>query len=296
MRTTTTLALLTGAALFASGSARAAPAACTMEGLSGLHVADVTIASVRSVAAKDGVPEHCLVEGAVTTRGDRAPDGRAGFQLQLPVVWQKRFLFMGVGGNGGSFIPSANAVDRAAALGKGYATAITDTGHQGRNTDASWVVDASGKRDAAKTVDFFHRAAHQVTVAGKKLVEAYYAGAISHAYFDGCSTGGRMAMMEAERYPTDYDGVIAGAPAMDYRSLLGSCGDAEGAVLLARGLHSGHVAAGGRRGHPGLVRRGRRGEGRADPEPGALFVQAGDDAVQDGRAGRLPDGPPGRRR
>lgn len=221
MRTTRLLALLSGAALITGGPVRAATAACTVEGLMALRVSDVTIASARPVAGKDGVPEHCLVEGAVTTRGSGAPDGRAGFQLQLPGAWQNRFLFMGVGGNGGSFIPSANAVDRAAALGKGYATAITDTGHQGRNTDASWVVDASGKRDAAKVADFFHRAAHQVTVSGKRLVEGFYDGAIAHAYFDGCSTGGRMAMMEAERYPTDYDGVIAGAPAMDYRSLLG---------------------------------------------------------------------------
>lgn len=221
MRITITLALLTGTALFAGGSARAAPAACTVEGLAGLRIPDVTIGSASPVDAKDGAPAYCLVQGAVTTRGSAAPEGRAGFQLQLPAVWQNRFLFMGVGGNGGSFVPSANAVDRAAALGKGYATAITDTGHQGRNTDASWVVDAAGKRDAAKAVDFFHRAAHQVTVAGKRLVEGFYAGAIAHAYFDGCSTGGRMAMMEAERYPTDYDGVIAGAPAMDYRSLLG---------------------------------------------------------------------------
>ncbi len=225
MQSTTRLALLTGAALVATvvatATAQAATTACTVEALTALHVPDVTVQSAHPMPAKDGVPEHCLVDGALTTRGSGAPEGRAGFQLQLPAAWQNRFLFMGVGGNGGSFIPSANAVDRAAALGKGYATAITDTGHQGRNTDASWVVDAAGKRDQARATDFFHRAAHQVTVAGKQLAEAFYAAPIAHAYFDGCSTGGRMAMMEAERYPTDYDGIIAGAPAMDYRSLLG---------------------------------------------------------------------------
>ena len=69
-------------------------------------------------------------------------------------------------------------------------------------------------------VDFLYRAAHDVTVTGKKFVQAYYAAPVRHAYFDGCSTGGRMAMMEAERYPADFDGIIAGDPAMDYRSTL----------------------------------------------------------------------------
>jgi feruloyl esterase len=65
-------------------------------------------------------------------------------------------------------------------------------------------------------VDFFYRAAHDVAVAGKAFAQAYYAAPILHAYFDGCSTGGRMAMIAAEHYPDDYTGVIAGDPAMDY--------------------------------------------------------------------------------
>ena len=69
-------------------------------------------------------------------------------------------------------------------------------------------------------VDFEYRAAHDVAVTGKALAQAYYAEPVRHAYFDGCSTGGRMAMMEAERYPADFEGVIAGDPAMDYHSTL----------------------------------------------------------------------------
>ena len=202
-------------------AAHAAPAACAPDAITALRIPGVTIAAASAVPATPAIPEHCLVRGSVTTTGAGAPDGQAGFEMRLPATWQQRFLFLGVGGNGGSFTPSANAVDQAAALGKGYATAITDTGHQGRNTDASWVIAPDGKRDTAKITDFFHRAAHQVTVTGKALAEAYYGAKIAHAYFDGCSTGGRMAMMEAERYPTDYDGIIAGAPAMDYHSLLG---------------------------------------------------------------------------
>ena len=140
--------------------------------------------------------------------------------IQLPDVWKQRFLFMGVGGNAGTLRPSVNALDHAAALGKGYATAVTDTGHVGNGTSADWVRNADGSRDAAKVTDFLYRAAHDVTMAGKQLAQAFYDAPVQHAYFDGCSTGGRMAMMEAERYPTDYDGIIAGDPAMDYDILL----------------------------------------------------------------------------
>ena len=212
--------LLAAAVLALGGSgAVAAPIGCTLEALAALKIPDVTIVSAKPIPA-GAIPEHCLVEASVITRGGGAPDGRAGMQLQLPTSWKQRFFFMGVGGNAGNFSPSANAVDRNSALGKGYAMAITDTGHKGDGRTADWVIGPDGKRDDAKVADFFHRAAHSATIAGKRLTEAFYAGRIARAYFDGCSTGGRMAMMEAERYPTDYDGIIAGDPAMDYRSTI----------------------------------------------------------------------------
>ena len=208
---------LAGSAL-ASLPARATP--CTPEALGALHVPDVTISDAHPVAATAATPAHCRVEGSVVTRGEGAPDGSARFALELPDAWQHRFLFMGNGGNAGSLVPSINATDRAEALAKGYATAMSDTGHGGGTFNAAWVLDPQGHRDQAKVTDFFFRATHDATEAGKHLVQAYYAAPIAHAYFDGCSTGGRMSMMEAERYPQDYDGAIAGDPAMDYRSNL----------------------------------------------------------------------------
>ena len=83
----------------------------------------------------------------------------------------------------------------AASLGKGYVTAVTDTGHVGNGTDASWVRMPDGRRDEAKVTDFLHRAAHDVALAGKQFAQAFYGTPVQHAYFDGCSTGGRMAMM-----------------------------------------------------------------------------------------------------
>jgi feruloyl esterase len=117
-------------------------------------------------------------------------------------------------------MPAVNATDHAKALGTGYAVIVTDTGHTGNGTDANWVRRPDGSRDEAKIADFFYRAAHDVTVAGKEFAHGYYTGPVQHAYFDGCSNGGRMAMMEADRYPTDYDGIIAGDPGMDYNSAM----------------------------------------------------------------------------
>jgi feruloyl esterase len=125
---------------------------------------------------------------------------------------------MGVGGNAGRLVPAVNETDKASAPGKGYATIVTDTGHTGNGTDANWVVGLDGKRDTVKVADFFYRAEHDVTVAGKQFAGAFYSEPVKHAYFDGCSNGGRMAMMEAEHYPADYDGIIAGDPGMDYHS------------------------------------------------------------------------------
>ena len=203
----------------ATTSALAAPA-CTADALNALHVPDVTVTEAASVVAAGTTPAHCDVRGTVATHGEGAPDGSAKFAMQLPDAWQQRFFSMGVGGNAGRLVPAVNATDQASALGKGYAVIVTDTGHTGNGTDANWVIGPDGRRDQAKIVDFFYRAEHDVTVAGKHLAEAYYAAPVQHAYFDGCSNGGRMAMMEADRYPTDYDGIIAGDPGMDYNSAM----------------------------------------------------------------------------
>lgn len=211
---------MTALAVLLAGSTSAALAhpECSADAMNALHVPGVTVASASPVAASDTTPAWCNVQATIVTRGEGAPDGSARVALQFPDQWQQRFFFMGVGGNAGTLMPAVNATDRLSALGKGYVTAVTDTGHVGNGTDASWVRGPDGKRDEARITDFFYRAAHDATEGGKALARAYYAEPVQHAYFDGCSTGGRMAMMEAERYPTDFDGIIAGDPNMDYRA------------------------------------------------------------------------------
>jgi feruloyl esterase len=207
--------------LIATSDAQGAPATCTVAGLSSLSVPGVRISSATSRVGSPLAPDHCDVLGSVATSGEGAPPGSARFELKLPTKWNGKFVFWGVGGLAGGLSPSVTLADRIAATAKGYATAVTDTGHKGAGTDASWALIKPGVPDEAKLADYYFRAVHDVTLAAKSLVKGYYGDPnIARAYFDGCSNGGREGLIEATRYPDDYDGVIAGAPFMDMRSIL----------------------------------------------------------------------------
>jgi feruloyl esterase len=204
------------AALFLAVSANlpAAAADCTSAAIGALGVANMTITSATVVPAAAPNPEYCDVKGSVATSGEGAEAGSANFEVMLPANWNGKFIFNGVGGLAGNLNSSANPVDKALFLARGYATAITDTGHD--SSSATWEYSAPGQPDTPKIVDYFYRAVHEVTVASKDLVKAYYhAGAIRRAYFDGCSNGGKMGLIEASRYPNDYDGIISGSPWLD---------------------------------------------------------------------------------
>jgi feruloyl esterase len=112
---------------------------------------------------------------------------------------------------------AANATDTAEALGLGYAVVNTDGGHEQDPTtpDPTWLLLAPGVPNTPAIIDFFYRAVHDTALVTKRLAEDYYAGRIAHAYFDGCSTGGRQSVMEGDRYPEDFDGLIAGDPIID---------------------------------------------------------------------------------
>lgn len=211
------------------GMALAAPAAhaataCKVGEIEGLGVSGLTVVSATAVPASGATPAYCDVVGQLNTSGGGAPPGSAGFELQFPDNWNRKFLFYGVGGLAGATYAdiSANPADRQGALVQGYATAITDAGHLAGGTDASWALLAPGRPDRAKLADYYFRATHQVTVAGKRLTQGFYGQAVEAAYFDGCSNGGRQALVEATRFPGDYDGIIAGDPFFDIRSIIGA--------------------------------------------------------------------------
>jgi feruloyl esterase len=217
----TSIGLALAAALPAAS--HAASANCSAAALNAAGVPGVTVLLAVDVPASSANPEFCDVQGTLATSGEGAPAGAANFELQLPVTWNQKFLFWGVGGLAGSTYAdfAANPVDYYEALFKGYATAITDEGHQAGNTDAAWALVSTGVPERAMLADYYDRATHEVTGASKALVRAFYgASSIAHSYFDGCSNGGRQAMVEATHFPDDYDGIIAGAPFMDIRTII----------------------------------------------------------------------------
>ncbi len=228
---------LVALAAAASAALGAAPAmalmpSCNVATLNSLEVPNVVIVAAIDTPAKNGTPEFCDVFGTLKTTGFGAPDGLAKFEMNLPINWNHKFLLKGIGGFAGASIiafGSDNPVDASEELPKGYATALSDTGHTGVGhdpgdftgivTDARWALNPDGTPDEAKLTDYYFRATHEMAVAGKQIVEGFYDGKLQRSYFDGCSNGGRMAFQEASRFPEDFDGIIAGDPFMSIRSI-----------------------------------------------------------------------------
>jgi feruloyl esterase len=141
-------------------------------------------------------------------------DSKISFEVWLPEKeWNGRLLGSGNGGFAGSF----SYQQMAGYLMRGFVVSGTDTGHDANGTDATW---AFGHPEKVK--DFGWRAIHLTAERSKEIVNAYYGKAQQRAYFDACSDGGREALMEAQRFPADYDGILAGAPAYAWSTLLAS--------------------------------------------------------------------------
>jgi feruloyl esterase len=169
-------------------------AECAVATLQAKAPKGTTITGAKVVEATGDQPRHCEVDGHTAT-----PGNEVNFRLGLPERWNGKYYFVGVGGLGGTI----GRLD--AGLARGYASASTDTGHEA--SDPTW------GSNHAKEIDYGHRGTHVTAVAGKELTASFYGRAPQHAYFNGCSNGGRQALMEVQRYPTDFDGIIAGDPA-----------------------------------------------------------------------------------
>ncbi len=156
----------------------------------------------------DNIPAFCRVAGIIKPTADS--DIR--FEVWMPVSgWNGKFQGIGNGG----FAGSIGYTGLADAVRHGYAAASTDTGHQGGDFDAAWALG-----HPEKIIDFGHRAIHETTLGAKAIVRAFYGSLPQRSYFSSCSNGGRQALMEAQRYPADYDGIISGAPANYWTRLL----------------------------------------------------------------------------
>src|SRR5262245_38684392 len=143
------------------------------------------------------LPAHCRV--AIVLRP--SSDSHIEAEVWLPAEWNGKFQAVGNGGWAGVI----NYQAMARALREGYATASTDTGHKG--TSGTFAIG-----HPEKLIDFGYRAVHEMTVQSKAIISAYYNRAARFSYWNGCSTGGRQGLMAAQRYPNDFDAILAGAP------------------------------------------------------------------------------------
>ncbi len=161
-----------------------------------------------NAAAYKGLPEFCRV----VAKSSPTSDSDIKIEVWLPVNgWNGKFRGQGNGG----FAGEINYDLLGLSMSQGYATAGTDTGHAAEGTDASWAIG-----HPEKVVDFGNRAIHEMTGVGKAVVDAYYGKAADHSFFASCSDGGREALMEAQRFPDDYDGILAGAPAYYWTNMV----------------------------------------------------------------------------
>ena len=212
-----TWAAAAGAAVLLGATAAPAMAKTSCEDLIGLKLAHVTITDAKEVPAQlmpasmsPAHPAYCKVMGTAKPTADS--DIRFAVLLPEGDAWNGRYLQVGNGGFAGS-IPVALMVP---AVGQGYVVAGTDDGHQSTiGTDASWALNHPEKQ-----IDFGYRALKETTDAAKAILAAYEGKTARYSYFQGCSDGGREALMEAQRYPNDFNGIVAGDPANHWTHLL----------------------------------------------------------------------------
>lgn len=194
------------AAVLMQPGVAAAQAACGHAAALG-SLPGTTIEAMQAVPAHaaERTPAFCDVRVTISP----VPGSRVGAIYRLPANWNGKVLGIG----GGGFAGNLSLAAAAEGLSRGYAVIQNDMGHASTaSLDPAFAVKAPGQPNAEAIVDFGHRATHVATTVGKALVASYYAKPVQRAYWQGCSTGGRQGLAEVQRYPEDYDGVIAGAP------------------------------------------------------------------------------------
>lgn len=200
--------VLLGPALAAAAGPPSPPAAADRRGacaalpqldLAGLPDAPAQILESGAVAAIGDTPEYCRVQGYVRSS--------VRFEMRLPLAgWNGKLIMEGCGGFCGTLRYAERCDER---MRRGYACIVTDMGHTSSVFDGKWAWN-----DREAEIDFGYRATHVTAVAGKAITAALYARAPQRSYFHGCSTGGRQGLVSAQRFPQDFDGIIAGAPVL----------------------------------------------------------------------------------
>jgi feruloyl esterase len=165
---------------------------------------DVIEIDATAVTAAADAPAHCRVAGVITPA--------IAFEVTLPERWNGRFYMIGNGGHAGDALDNPGRLaQRNAALAVGFAFAQTNTGHYAsEEPGASFALS-----DPQKAIDYAYRAIHMTATTTKAIAADYYGRPVSHAYWNSCSNGGRQGLIEAQRFPEDFDGIIANAPWVD---------------------------------------------------------------------------------
>ena len=166
---------------------------------------NITIVSTEAYAEDGDAPAFCRVSGVITPEIE--------FRVNLPEVWNRRFYMTGNGGHAGEDLDIPYAITRHhEALRLGFVTAATNTGHSAaKEPDATFAYN-----NDQKLIDYAFRAVHLTAVTAKRMARLFYDRPVAYSYWDGCSTGGRQGLMEAQRFPADFDGILAGAPVLDF--------------------------------------------------------------------------------
>src|SRR5687767_4898514 len=160
----------------------------------------VTTIQARPVAATADTPAHCRVTGVI------APE--VAFEISLPDRWNRRFYMTGNGGLAGDALDGPANADRTAGLSNGFVHARTNTGHDSRKEPSGSFILSNPQ----KAIDYAYRAVHVTAELAKKIAADYYAQPVQFSYWNSCSNGGRQGLLEAQRYPDDFDGIVANAP------------------------------------------------------------------------------------
>jgi len=165
---------------------------------------DIAQIGAATIPPSQGVPAHCRITGLLTPE--------IAFEVSLPAKWNGRFYMIGNGGHAGEALEDPGRVaQRNAALQLGFAFAQTNTGHEARKEPGATFVLSNPQ----KAIDYAYRAVHLTATTAKDITKDYYGKPVSHAYWNSCSNGGRQGLIEAQRFPEDFDGIVANAPWVD---------------------------------------------------------------------------------
>jgi len=177
------------------------------EAISAWRIDGVSVIRGRTMPAADGLPSFCRVTGVISPE--------IQFEIALPERWNKRLYMFGNGGFAGENLAApARVANRDRALARGFLTVQQNTGHDAATTP----LGTFARGNLQRLIDYGERGVHATVVLAKELASRYYSKSPAYSYWDGCSTGGRQGFVAAERYPADFDGILAGAPVHDFKN------------------------------------------------------------------------------